>query len=117
MGGTFTNALQLLPIGRLDGGRILTCALPRFEASFVSMISTLLLFGYSLLHIEEATLPILTLFSIFAVGVEGRPELPCLENLTDVNKRSKLQALVGFACALAVIAPLPSVPVDPFTLL
>jgi membrane-associated protease RseP (regulator of RpoE activity) len=101
--GLLINALNLLPIGRLDGGRIVQCIFGRSTASRVGGI-TLLLQG---LGAVLGNSPLLLFWGIFVILFQRELDLPCEDELTEPdNKRSALGLVLLFIMLFTLI-PFP----------
>eukprot|EP00871_Galdieria_phlegrea_P001565 jgi/Galph1/2409/GphlegSOOS_G1054.1 len=101
--GLLINALNLLPIGKLDGGRIVQCIFGRSTASRVAGI-TLLLQGFGAVLGNS---PLLLFWGLFVILFQREMDLPCEDELTEPdNKRSALGLLLLFVM-LFTLVPFP----------
>lgn len=105
--GALVNALQLIPIGRLDGGRV---GHALFGSGSSALSTTcLLLLGLSSLFGDN---PIALYFGLFVVLFQRAPDLPTRNELSGVNEpRQWLAAAVGL---MLVLTLLPC-PIEPAT--
>lgn len=113
--GLFANALNFMPIGRLDGGRVAMAVAGRQSAN---AISTALLIGQAISFLAEPN-PIMLFWTIFVVLLQRGPDLPPIDDVTQVatdeddsNKGIKwfTRAFSLVACSLisgAMILPAP----------
>ncbi|EME29100.1 Probable zinc metalloprotease EGY1, chloroplastic [Galdieria sulphuraria] len=101
--GLLINALNLLPIGRLDGGRIVQCIFGRSTASRVGGI-TLLLQG---LGAVLGNSPLLLFWGIFVVLFQREMDLPCEDELTEPNNKRSALGLVLLFVMLFTLIPFP----------
>ena len=97
------NALQLLPIGRLDGGRIATAVLGQ-GASLVSALSLFSL-GFSTLFFGDN--PVLLFFGLVVIFFQRQPDLPCANELSEVSMQRKLAAGALFTFMVLTLLPFP----------
>ena len=102
--GTLVNALALLPIGRLDGGRVASAVLGQSNASLLSGVS-LLLIGLSTLIGGEN--PVYLFFGLYIIFFQRRQELPSKDDITGVDDNSQLLAAIAATAMLLVILPFP----------
>ena len=100
------NALQCLPIGRLDGGRVTTAVLGQSSAGFVSGL-TLTLLGFSTLFGGDN--PILLFFGLLIIFLQRTPELPCADDISGVDDSRALAAAIAAAVVLLTLLPNPMV--------
>jgi membrane-associated protease RseP (regulator of RpoE activity) len=98
------NALQLLPIGRLDGGRVATAVLGGGQAGFVSGL-TLTLLGFSTLFGGDN--PILLFWGLIIIFLQRQPELPCADDITGVDTTRTVLAAVAGVVTLLTLLPCP----------
>lgn len=106
--GTLVNALQLLPIGRLDGGRVATAWLGQSTAAVLSGMCLLLL---GLSTIFGGDNPILLFFGLVIIFLQRSQELPCLDDVTGVSTPSQYAAVASIAFSVITLLPYPAVPV------
>ena len=111
--GTLVNALALLPIGRLDGGRVASAVFGQSQAALVSGV-TLLLVGLSTLFGSDD--PVLLFFGLFIILFQRPPELPCKDDVTGVPQSYEFAAAVVASVVLLTVLPFPATPVPLDTL-
>jgi membrane-associated protease RseP (regulator of RpoE activity) len=102
--GTLLNALQLLPVGRLDGGRLATAALGQGAAGIVSGIGLLLLGLQSILSGDN---PILLYFGLFVIFFQRAPDLPVANEYTGLGLTRQIAAVSAFLFMLLTLLPCP----------
>jgi len=103
--GALVNALQLLPIGRLDGGRVST-ALFGPGAGLVSGLSLLVL-GFSTVLFGDN--PVLLFFSLVVILFQRSAELPATNEISGIEDDTrKLAALAAFAFCVLTVVPFPA---------
>jgi len=110
--GALLNALQLLPIGRLDGGRVALAALGQGGSGLLSGICLLALGISSLFYGDN---PILLFFGLFIIFLQRAPEIPAEDDLTEVDDSRQAAFLVSLLFALLTLVPFPggAPPSDP----
>ncbi|GJQ14671.1 hypothetical protein GpartN1_g6462.t1 [Galdieria partita] len=101
--GLLINALNLLPIGRLDGGRLVQCIFGRSTASRVGGI-TLLLQG---LGAVLGNSPLLLFWGIFVILFQREMDLPCEDELTEPDSKRSALGLVLLFVMLFTLIPFP----------
>lgn len=98
--GLLVTALNLMPVGQLDGGHIVHAMYGQRMASVVGQISRLLVLMLAFIHSELLIWAIL-LFFIPAV------DEPALNDVSDLDDRRDLLGLVALALLVMIILPLP----------
>ena len=108
------NALQLLPIGRLDGGRVALAALGTNNAGIVSGVALLLLGLQTILFGDN---PILLVFGLIIIFFQRAAEVPAADDITDVDDGRKIAAAIGAVFMVLTLLPFPAAaplpPVNP----
>ena len=108
------NALQLLPIGRLDGGRVALAALGTNNAGIVSGVALLLLGLQTILFGDN---PILLFFGLIIIFFQRAAEVPAADDITDVDDGRKIAAAIGAVFMVLTLLPFPAAaplpPVNP----
>ena len=100
--GIVTNALNLLPIGNTDGGRIATSLFGRSFAKFVRGATLVGMVGAGFFGGDEASL--LLFFAIFAQIWQKEQEIPCKNEIDGVSdERAILAFATAFLVGLAVV--------------
>jgi len=103
--GIITNALNLLPIGNTDGGRIALSVFGR-SLSRVTRTVTIGIIVISSFFVGDA-LNVLLFYTIYAQIWQRDPEIACKNEVENVNDvRAVIAVFTGLLTALAVI-PLP----------
>jgi membrane-associated protease RseP (regulator of RpoE activity) len=102
--GLLVTALNLFPVGQLDGGRIAYALFGR-RHRLVGMLTfgALLALGVAT---GSANWVVWALLLFFLVGFHHAPPLD------DVTPLSSRRRLVGFACLVLLVLLIPPVPVD-----
>ena len=98
--GLLVTALNLMPVGQLDGGHIVHAMYGQRMASVVGQISRLLVLFLAFIHSELLIWAIL-LFFIPAV------DEPALNDVSELDDRRDLLGLVALALLVMIILPLP----------
>eukprot|EP00180_Rhodochaete_pulchella_P004429 Plantae.Rhodophyta-Rhodochaete_pulchella.ctg8381.p1 GENE.Plantae.Rhodophyta-Rhodochaete_pulchella.ctg8381~~Plantae.Rhodophyta-Rhodochaete_pulchella.ctg8381.p1 ORF type:complete len:165 (+),score=17.57 Plantae.Rhodophyta-Rhodochaete_pulchella.ctg8381:204-698(+) len=101
--GLLINALNLLPIGRLDGGRIVQAIFGRITAGTISGIA-LVLQGLSALLGNS---PLLLWWGVAAIFLQREADVPCQEELTEPNNVRSAIGLLLLVIMLATLIPFP----------
>jgi len=102
--GALLNALQLLPVGRLDGGRLATAALGQGAAGIVSGIGLLLLGLQSILSGDN---PILLYFGLLVIFFQRAPDLPAANEYTGLDLTRQVAAAAAFLFMVLTLLPCP----------
>mmetsp|Transcript_29317 Transcript_29317/g.69072 ORF Transcript_29317/g.69072 Transcript_29317/m.69072 type:complete len:591 (-) Transcript_29317:218-1990(-) len=102
--GALLNALQLLPVGRLDGGRLATAALGQGAAGIVSGIGLLLLGLQSIISGDN---PILLYFGLLVIFFQRAPDLPTANEYTGLDLTRQIAAGSAFLFMLLTLLPCP----------
>jgi len=100
--GAVMNALQLLPIGRLDGGRIASAVLGQSSAGLLSG-TCLLLLGLSTIFGGDN--PVLLTFGLLIIFLQRVPDLPAFDDVSGVNEGSKTIAAIAAVLAVLILLP------------
>lgn len=101
--GLLANALNLMPIGRLDGGRIIQALYGRAVASRVTAI-TLLLQGFSSLLGNS---PLLLFWGLVAVFLQRESDYPCRNEILEPDGTRTAIGLGAICLMLLVLIPFP----------
>lgn len=111
--GLITNALNFMPIGRLDGGRVAMAVAGRQSAGG---ISTALLIGQAISFLAQPN-PVMLFWTIFVVLLQRGPDLPPIDDVTpiatdddDKNKGIKWFARAGSLIACSLMSGLMILP-------
>lgn len=101
--GLLVNALNMLPIGRLDGGRVSLAALGRQASGLVSWASLIAASAAALLGDS----PLLLYWSLLVVFFQREAELPCTDEVTPLDTPRQVGAVALLLLALLVLVPFP----------
>ncbi|KAL9179589.1 hypothetical protein ACHAXT_008879 [Thalassiosira profunda] len=104
LAGTVMSAVNLLPIGRLDGGRAFMAAWGRRMASLVSFLSLLALAFFSF----SGTSGIIIFWGALVVMTQRLPDIPCVDEVTGVGDVRVNSYLVLLALSTLTLAPFPN---------
>jgi len=100
--GIATNALNLLPLGRTDGGRLNICIFSRDGADFVTNSIYFIILVAGLFGGDDSSM--LLLYCVYAFAFQRETEIPCrneTDGITDV--RAGIAFASAFLVALALI--------------
>lgn len=103
LSGLVTSAVNLLPIGRLDGGRASTAAWGRRLASLFSFLSLLALAFYSFSGVSG----IIMFWGALVVLTQRLPEIPAVDEVTRVGDFRVNSYIFLLALALLTLMPFP----------
>jgi len=93
------NAMQLLPFGRTDGGRVSLALFGRTGKQVVDFMTSIILFFIGLFSSDA-----LLLYFAFLLFFQSEPEIPCRNEVDDVDFSRVIGAiLVGILVLLSVI--------------
>ena len=98
--GLVITALNLMPAGRLDGGRVVQAIYGRKIAGRTTVITLILLALVSLAN------PLALYWAALIVVLQRNLERPCLDDLTEPDDTRAALGLLGLFLALAVLIPL-----------
>jgi membrane-associated protease RseP (regulator of RpoE activity) len=98
--GLLVTALNLMPVGQLDGGHIVHAMYGQRMASVVGQISRLLVLMLALIHSE------LLIWAILLFFIPSVDE-PALNDVSELDNRRDLIGLVALALLVMIILPLP----------
>lgn len=102
--GLISNALNMLPIGRLDGGRAYSAVFGTRNAS----IASLLLLGFLSLLSLTGMSTIAIFWGLFVVLLQRQADIPVRDEVTDVDDL-RVKIYVGtLALSLLALAPFPT---------
>lgn len=100
--GLYVTALNLMPIGQLDGGHIMHAL---FGSRMGERISRAAMWGLFLLAVF--VVPSLLLWAFIVFLIAGRKAAPPLDDMTPLLPRRRLLGYLAFLLFLAIILPLP----------
>lgn len=98
--GLVITALNLMPAGRLDGGRVVQAIYGRKIAGRTTIITLILLALVSLAN------PLALYWAALIVVLQRNLERPCLDDITEPDDTRAALGLLGLFLALAVLMPL-----------
>ncbi len=100
--GLIVTALNLMPVGQLDGGHIVHAMLGQRNAVVIGQISRLLLFALSFLQQD---------FLLWAVILLFMPlfDEPALNDVTELDNKRDMAGLLAMALLVIIILPVPQV--------
>lgn len=101
--GLLVNALNMLPIGRLDGGRVALAVLGRQASGLVSTATLIAASAASLLGDS----PLLLYWSLLVIFFQREAELPCTDEVTPVDTSRQVAAVGLLVLAALVLVPFP----------
>ena len=101
--GLFSNALNLLPIFRLDGGRACFAAVGPRQGAVISVFTLLLLVSMVL---SGASSTLITWTMLVAL-LQRRQEIPPRDDVTEVDGKRMLLWLLSFLLSVSIVAPFP----------
>lgn len=101
--GLVTNALNLLPIFRLDGGRACFAAMGQRQGAIISVFTLLLILSMSLSGASSIFLS----WTLLVVILQHRDEVPVRDDCTEVNGGRLLAWFLSFLLALSILSPFP----------
>jgi membrane-associated protease RseP (regulator of RpoE activity) len=98
--GLVITALNLMPAGQLDGGRIVQAIYGRKTAGRTTIITLIILALVSLAN------PLALYWAVLILVLQRNLERPCLEDITEPDDARAALGLLGLFLALAVLMPL-----------
>lgn len=98
--GLIVTALNLMPVGQLDGGHIVHAMFGHRNGAIIGQISRLLILLLSLIQ------PLLLLWAIILLCIPAVDE-PALNDVSELDNRRDLLGLVSLGLMLLIILPLP----------
>ena len=103
--GLLANALALLPVGRLDGGRAATAAYGRRSASTLGGLTLGVVVIASLVSDEPE---LLLLWMLTASPLFRQAEVPCVDEITPVDDARTRWLLPLLVLSATIVCPIPS---------
>lgn len=100
--GLFVTALNLLPVGQLDGGHIAYALFGRRHATAISVITVIIMFGLGL-----TVWPGLLTFALLIALIGGFSHMPALNDVTPPDGKRYALGVLAFAILALIIIPLP----------
>ena len=98
--GLIYTALNLIPIGQLDGGNIVHGMFGQGKAFIVGQITRLLMFVFAFLRPEYLFLAIILFFMPLA-------DQPALNDVTELDNRRDFLGLMSLILLVSILLPLP----------
>uniref|UniRef100_A0A7S3EZP4 Uncharacterized protein n=1 Tax=Haptolina ericina TaxID=156174 RepID=A0A7S3EZP4_9EUKA len=102
--GLISNAVALLPCGRLDGGRLAVAAYGRRPAAALSGLCLVVL-GLATLVSDEPQF--LSFWALVVMLLFRQPEVPCINEVSPLDDARSRLLLPLLACSLLVLLPAP----------
>lgn len=102
--GLMSNALALLPLGNTDGGRIAQALFGRSWCRILTTFTSLTMVILGIFGKDEANL--LLFYSFFATIAQRETELPCKNEVDDLDVGRALVALGVFFLVMLTLAPM-----------
>jgi len=102
--GILSNAVALIPCGRLDGGRLAMAVFGRRAAAALGGLSLVIL-GVATLLSDEMSL--LAFWPLIIVLLFRQAEVPCIDEVSEVDDARSRMLLPIFALAILVLLPAP----------
>ena len=99
--GLFINAINLIPIGQLDGGHIVHAVFGQKIAVVVGQITRILALFFALIH------PYFWVWTII-MWLIPLVDQPALNDVTELNNARDVCGLLALALLIVIILPLPS---------
>jgi membrane-associated protease RseP (regulator of RpoE activity) len=100
--GLMITALNLLPVGQLDGGHIAHALFGRRRAQTVGNATLMALVGLGLFVWSG-----LLFWALVVFFIAGRPGMPPMEDVTPLDPRRRALAWSSFALLALILLPLP----------
>ncbi|KAG7374593.1 peptidase M50 family protein [Nitzschia inconspicua] len=101
--GLIYNALNLLPIFRLDGGRACFAAMGQRQGAVISVFSLLLMVSMVL----SGASSIFMSWTFLVVLLQRRQEIPPRDDVTEVDGKRLTLWLLSFLLCASILAPFP----------
>lgn len=98
--GLVITALNLMPAGQLDGGRVVQAIYGRKTAGRTTIITLIILALVSLAN------PLALYWAVLILVLQRNLERPCLDDITEPDDARAALSLLGLFLALAVLMPL-----------
>jgi len=102
--GFLINALNMIPFGRLDGGRIVKSIVGRTTANTIGGFA-LLIQGFSSVFGDNN---LLLIWGLIAIFLRRESEVPCLDEVTEPNEVRNAFGFVLLLLMLFTLFPLPT---------
>mmetsp|Transcript_6121 Transcript_6121/g.11047 ORF Transcript_6121/g.11047 Transcript_6121/m.11047 type:complete len:585 (-) Transcript_6121:77-1831(-) len=106
--GFLINALNMLPVGRLDGGRVIQAIFGRTTAATISS-ATLVLQGLSSVFGDNR---LLLIWALITILLQREPEIPCQDEVSETSDVRSAVATIVMMTALLTLLPFPHFPTN-----
>lgn len=100
--GLVVTALNLLPVGQLDGGHIAYALFGRRHARIISIVTVLMMFALAL-----TVWPGLLMWALIVTLVAGFSHMPALDDVTAPDAKRYALGAVALALLVLIVLPLP----------
>lgn len=100
--GLLLTALNLLPIGQLDGGHIADALLGRRRSALLGTLSLVALFALGIFVWSG-----LLMWAFIVYLIAGQKGLPPLDNVTPLDGRRRALGIFAFVLLAAILLPVP----------
>jgi membrane-associated protease RseP (regulator of RpoE activity) len=104
--GLFLTAINLMPIGQLDGGHI-SRALLKDKHKYASWAVIFALMAFGLIELEVYGSSTWLFFSIFILFIIGTQHSPPLNDFSPLDNRRKILGIIAFIIFIICFAPIP----------
>jgi membrane-associated protease RseP (regulator of RpoE activity) len=101
--GLITNALNLLPIFRLDGGRACFAAVGPRQGAVISVFTLLLLISMVMSGASSTFI----VWTFLVALLQRRQEIPPRDDVTEVDGKRLALWLLSFLLSVSIVAPFP----------
>jgi membrane-associated protease RseP (regulator of RpoE activity) len=101
--GLISNALNLLPIFRLDGGRACFAAMGQRQGAVISVFTLLLIISM----VTSGGSSIFVTWTLLIALLQRRPEIPPRDDVTEVDGKRLALWLLSFLLSVSILAPFP----------
>jgi membrane-associated protease RseP (regulator of RpoE activity) len=100
--GLIVTALNLLPVGQLDGGHIAYALVGRRYARVISIVTVMLMFALAL-----TVWPGLLMWALIVTLIAGFSHMPALDDLTAPDAKRYALGVLALALLVLIVTPLP----------
>ena len=100
--GLMVTALNLLPVGQLDGGHISYALFGRRYARVISIVTVVLMFALAL-----TVWPGLLMWALIVTLIAGFSHMPALDDVTAPDAKRYALGVVALALLVLIVMPLP----------
>jgi len=99
--GLLVNAASLLPFGRTDGGRVALAIFGRSGTQLIGLLTLIFTFAAGILGSDY-----LLFYFSYVTFFQSELEIPCRDEVTEVEFSRVLLAVAGWILALLVVIPM-----------